>query len=82
MTSLGEHIFRLLLVAYPQEFRQRYREDLLAFFREDRRHPRYGTGPLRTLRFWNATVRDLVRAAWHQHRTSHAGTSASRRRRW
>ena len=63
MTSLGERIFRLLLVAYPREFRQRYREDLLAFFREDRRHPRYGAGLSRPLRFWSATLRDLARAA-------------------
>jgi putative ABC transport system permease protein len=63
MTSFGERIFRLLLVAYPREFRHRYREDLLAFFREDRRHPRYGSGFSRPFRFWITTLGDLARAA-------------------
>lgn len=63
MTPPGERLFRILLLAYPREFRERYREELLAFFREDRRHARYGSGLLRPLRFWSATVRDLSRAA-------------------
>ena len=63
MTSLGERLFRLLLRAYPRGFRERYAEDLVAFFQEDRRHLRYGSGTLRPIRFWAATVRDLVRVA-------------------
>jgi predicted permease len=63
MTSAGERVFRLLLRAYPRAFRQQYGSDLLAFFREDRNHPRYGTGPVRALRFWMATIRDLARAS-------------------
>ena len=63
MKAFGERLFAFLVRAYPREFRERYGEDLLAFFREDRRHPRYGTGPLRPIRFWTATLRDLLRAA-------------------
>ena len=60
----GERRFRALLLLYPRAFRDRYGDDLLAFFREDRRHPRYGSGVLRPVRFWMATVHDLVRTAW------------------
>ena len=60
---IGELFFRLLLRAYPRQFRDRYREDLLAFFGAERQHPRYGTGALRGLRFWTATLRDLARAS-------------------
>jgi putative ABC transport system permease protein len=63
MNSTGERLFRMLLRAYPREFRERYRDDLVAFFHEDRRHPRYGSGPLRSLHFWTTTLRDLARAA-------------------
>lgn len=64
----GEQLFRLLLRAYPRAFRERYHDDLLAFYREERAHPRYGGGPLRPLRFWSATLRDLVRTAATEHR--------------
>lgn len=63
MTGLGERLFALLLLAYPAEFRRRYRADLVAFFREDRRHPKYGRGPGRPIRFWVATIRDLAQSA-------------------
>ena len=58
--SPGERIFGLLIRLYPRAFRDRYRDDLLAFFRQDRDHARYGSGPLRPFRFWTATVRDLI----------------------
>ena len=59
----AERIFAVLVRAYPRKFRERYATELMAFFREERRHPRYGTGSLRPVRFWTATVRDLARAA-------------------
>lgn len=64
--SAAERVFRILLRVYPRTFRERYRDDLLAFFRQDRQHPRYGSGPLRPLRFWTATLRDLSGAALEQ----------------
>ena len=60
-------IFVWLLRLYPRAFRERYRDELVAFFRQDRGHPKYGSGPLRPIRFWRATLRDLVRTAWSQH---------------
>ena len=68
--NAGERIFALLVRLYPREFRDRYRDDLLAFFREDRHHLKYGRGPGRPLRFWTTTTRDLVRAAWSARRSS------------
>jgi predicted permease len=68
MSRRGERVFGWLLLLYPREFRAQYGEDVLAFFRADRAHPKYGTGPMRPLHFWSATVRDLVRAAWRQRR--------------
>jgi putative ABC transport system permease protein len=68
--SLGERTFALLIRLYPREFRNRYRDDLLAFFRQDREHGRYGSGLLRPFRFWTATVRDLARAVWTYRRTA------------
>ena len=64
----GERIFALLLRLYPPAFRARYRDELLAFFRQDREHPRYGGGLLRPLHFWVATLGDLLRTAWAEHR--------------
>ncbi len=63
MRPLDERLFALLLHAYPREFRQRYADDLLEFFRHERQHPRFGTGALRPLRFWGATARDLAQTA-------------------
>ncbi len=69
MRSFGERLFAWLVRLYPREFRERYGEDLLAFYREDRAHARYGSGPLRPLRFWTSTVIDTARAAWRHRRT-------------
>ena len=68
MRAPGERLFALLLRLYPRAFRETYADDLLAFFRHDRAHPRYGSGPLRPLRFWIATIRDLARAVRAQRR--------------
>jgi hypothetical protein len=70
MTGPGERVFAWLVRLYPREFRERYRDDLLAFFRQDREDPRYGSGPLRPVRFWTATVRDLARAVASHRRAA------------
>ena len=62
--TLGERVFLLLIRVYPRAFREQFTPDLLAFFREDRVHPGYGSGPLRPLRFWMSTLRDLLRVAF------------------
>jgi putative ABC transport system permease protein len=66
MSSPGERLFLLLIHLYPREFRERYRQDLVTFFGQDRRHPKYGSGVLRPVRFWASTLVDLVRAALAQ----------------
>jgi putative ABC transport system permease protein len=70
VASLGERLFGWLIRLYPREFRDQYREDLLAFYGADRGHAKYGTGLLRPVRFWSATTRDVARAAWNQRRTA------------
>jgi putative ABC transport system permease protein len=78
---IGELLFRILLRAYPREFRQRYADDLVAFFRQERDHPRYGSGPLRPLRFWLATLRDLSRTATAERLPVHIAIADRRTRR-
>ena len=82
--TVSERVFRLLVRLYPRAFRERYQDDLLAFFRQDRAHPKYGRGGLRPIRFWTATLRDLVRVAWSERRLAserrHGRAHRSRRR--
>ena len=56
-------LLRLLLNLYPREFRDRYRDELLEFFRDERRHARFRLPLLGSLRFWTGTLCDLARAA-------------------
>jgi predicted permease len=79
MTGPGDRLFAWLIRLYPREFRRQYADDLLAFFRQDRAHPKYGTGRLRPVRFWIATLRDSIRAAWAQRRASAAPASLTTR---
>jgi putative ABC transport system permease protein len=76
--NVGERIFGLLVRLYPREFRDRYRDELLAFFRQDRAHARYGSGPWRPVRFWTVTARDLARAAWRGRRAAREEAGVSR----
>ena len=69
MTSPGERIFLWLVRLYPRAFRERYGDDLVAFFREDRVHPKYGSGALRPIRFWRSTLADLGRVAISERAT-------------
>jgi len=79
----GERLFAVLLHCYPREFRREYEAELMAFFRQDRDHPKYGSGPIRAARFWSATLGDLVGSAWRQRcaarkpRQSHASSSTA-----
>jgi putative ABC transport system permease protein len=61
--SFGERVFTLLLLSYPVRFRRRYSDDLIAFFRADREHPKHAGGFVGFLRFWSKTLFDLARAA-------------------
>ena len=55
-------VFRLLIRAYPAEFRRRYGEELEASFRGIRGEPQH-TGALGRLRFWAFVFRDFLGAA-------------------
>ena len=61
MTS-RERILRWLLRSYPRAFREAYRDDLLEFFEEQHRDPRYRR-TLGELRFWVDVVEDVLRNA-------------------
>ena len=77
MNARGERFFGLLLRLYPRAFREQYRAELLAFFRQDRQHPKYGAGPARPLRFWAATIADIVRTALSHRRARSSGPPPS-----
>ena len=61
MTS-RERVLRWLLRSYPRAFREAYREDLLEFFEEQHRDPRYRR-TFGELRFWVDVVEDVLRNA-------------------
>ena len=58
MTS-RERVLRWLLRSYPRAFREAYREDLLEFFEEQHRDPRYRR-TFGELRFWVDVVEDVL----------------------
>jgi len=64
---LGERFYRWLLHAYPAEFRSACEEELIGYFRDDARHPRY-RGVLGRLRFWRHTLSDWARTAWSERK--------------
>ena len=59
--SFGERVFSILLLTYPTSFRRRYREDLLAFFRADRKHAKNVNGVAGFTRFWRNHIEALGR---------------------
>ena len=54
----AERIYRLLLRAYPPEFRARYGREMVLLFRDQCRD-----GDVRTLGFWAAVIWDIARSA-------------------
>ena len=64
--SLGERFYRALLWAYPRQFRERYHNELIAFFRDERRHARYQRPGIGFLLFWLKTTIDLTRSSFRQ----------------
>ncbi|HET9370681.1 MAG TPA: ABC transporter permease [Vicinamibacterales bacterium] len=79
MKTIGEWVFAALLLAYPREFRAQYRDDLVAFFREDRERPRTPAGLSGSVRFWWRTVRDLMVASSRLRRERRATGQAGAR---
>ncbi len=58
-----EWIYRVLLYAYPAEFRRRYGDDLLQALRDRRREARFSVPVLGVLRLWAYILWDWFRSA-------------------
>jgi hypothetical protein len=54
----AEQIYRLLLCAYPRDFRAEYGREMVLLFRDQCRE-----GDVRTLGFWAAVIGDVARSA-------------------
>ena len=57
--SIGETVFRSLLVVYPREFRARFTEEMVEFFRE-RRIEQYRNGLRGAIRLWLHLFADIA----------------------
>ncbi len=64
--GLGLRLFRLLLLLYPREFRQAYREQLIQAFLAQRSEARY-RGLVGTVRFGSEILVDTVSSAFRRH---------------
>ena len=64
----GARLYRLLLRLYPGEFRRRYQEEMLEFYRA-RRHAA-GSGPGNGMRLWLRLVADVFASAVAEHGTA------------
>ena len=76
---LSERIYRVLLVAYPEEFRREYGPHMVQAFgdlyREERRRSKKGW----LVRLWVGTVSDLVTSALAQRSSAHANREVAMR---
>src|SRR5689334_23043295 len=66
-TNLSCRIYRLLLAAYPADFRHEYGQSMLQVFRDSYRDASVRQGKLATINFWLAILRDLIVSASRQH---------------
>jgi putative ABC transport system permease protein len=57
--DIGERLFRALLVIYPRDFRARFTEEMVEFFRE-RRIEQYRNGSRGAMRLWWHLVLDIA----------------------
>ena len=60
---MGEFFFRLLIRIYPRHFRNRFENELIEFYRDDRRHARFQPRFLGGVVFWIRTIWDHTRTA-------------------
>jgi putative ABC transport system permease protein len=77
--SCGERAYRLLLRLYPAELRADYGDELVHFFRERSREPRYRGSPLGAPRFWTHILLDLFATAVAERLRSAAAAARARR---
>ena len=65
--SLSCRIYRILLAAYPADFRREYGPSMLQVFRDSARDAATREGKFATAKFWFAILGDLVVSASKQH---------------
>ncbi|HYK21418.1 MAG TPA: hypothetical protein VEV42_11835, partial [Pyrinomonadaceae bacterium] len=66
-TNLSCRLYRMLLAAYPADFRREYGPSMLQVFRDSSRDAKRREEKLATGKFWWAILRDLVVSASKQH---------------
>ena len=65
--SRAQRFFRLVLLAYPREFRRQFGPDMAQVFRDCYRAEEKNSRPLGVWRLWLHTFLDLVRTAPKEH---------------
>lgn len=65
--ALSVSVYRLLLFAYPEEFRQEYGGDMLQVFRDYCLRDYRQSGPLGVLGLWAVTLLDLIKSVIEEH---------------
>src|SRR5690242_18840349 len=70
---LAEHLYRVLLFAYPAQFRRTYRREMIQTFRACCREARQD-GPWGMLRLWSLVLSDLVTSACTEHIRTYIAT--------
>jgi predicted permease len=75
--SFGERFFRALLIVYPRDFRARFTEEMVEFFRE-RRMEQYRNGPRGAVRLWLHLFADIALNAPSLHIRAALSPSALR----
>jgi serine/threonine protein phosphatase PrpC len=64
---ISERVYRLLLLAYPREFRRTYRSEMVQTFRDCCREALQQRGQWGVLRVWGLVLYDLVTTAFAEH---------------
>lgn len=67
LTSISERLYRLLLLAYPMEFRQAYCREMIQTFRACCREALQQHGQSGLLRLWGLILYDLATTAFIEH---------------
>jgi len=74
--SVAERVYRLLLLAYPPAFRERYGQEMMETFRQCQRESCQAEGLKGPARFWLLILSDWVRSSWFRFYLSGAAVLA------
>src|SRR5205814_1118085 len=64
---ISERLYRVLLLAYPTEFRRAYRREMIQTFRDCCHEAIHQRGQWGVLRLWGLVLYDLVKSAFTEH---------------